>query len=81
MKEYLSKSNAKLNITNAKSFLEYKGEHQEENDKFVKELQLCFAEDKEKYLLVPDSLEEIGETLKGDICMLDMRGPKELNPD
>jgi hypothetical protein len=35
MKDYLKGVNGKLLITNAKSFLDYHGEHEEENKKYV----------------------------------------------
>lgn len=81
MKDYLKGVNGKLLITNAKSFLDYHGEHQEENKKYVQQLQACFAEDIEKYSLERASLQELETTLEGKVCMLDMRGEKELSPE
>ncbi len=49
--------------------------------KHLKELEESFSEDKSKYKLVEESLEEFGKTLEGRVCMLDMRGEKELCPD
>jgi hypothetical protein len=57
MKEYLKGTAGRLTITNAKSFYDYAGDHQEENKKFVSDLEQCFSEDKEKYQLQRESLQ------------------------
>lgn len=80
MKQYLSGTPARLIITNAQTFFDYEGEHKEENKRFVHELELCFAEDKEKYQLRRESLQQIAPQLEGKVCMLDMRGQQELSP-
>lgn len=43
MKEYLAGTPARLVITNAQVIYDYKGDHEEENQKFLAELEQCFA--------------------------------------
>lgn len=80
MQEYLAPTSARLVISNAKSFIEYQGEHKEENDRYVKELRESFGKDEKKYALQMESLQEMGNYLEGSVCMLDMRGEKSLSP-
>jgi ribosome biogenesis SPOUT family RNA methylase Rps3 len=81
MKNYLKGFEASLWITNAADIYTYKGEKDEENRKYLKELEESFAENGEKYKIIKESLAELGAKLEGKVCMLDMRGEKELSPD
>ena len=79
MKDYLKGFEANLWIINAKVIYQYEGQNKESNFKYLKELEECFGEDSSKYRLVKESLQEFGEKLEGKVCMLDMRGEKELS--
>jgi hypothetical protein len=74
MKHYLANTPARLLITNAQSFYDYSGEHKEENDRFVADLEQSFSEDKQKYQICRESLQQKETQLEGRVCMLDMRG-------
>lgn len=74
MQQYLAPTCARLVITNAKSFINYEGEHREENERYVKDLKESFGQDEKKYKLQMESLQEMGNNLEGKVCMLDMRG-------
>ena len=76
MKKYLVGSSCKLAITNAKTILEYKGAHSEENHKNLHILIKEFEEAGEgKCRLIPESVVELisHHNLDEPVCMLDMR--------
>lgn len=57
MLHYLAPTSDRLVITNAKSFINYEGEHREENERHVKELRESFGQDEKKYTLQMESLQ------------------------
>ena len=74
MKDYLQGFEVHLWITNAAVIFDYHGEKEEENKQYLKDLETYFAQNKEKYQLIKESVKDLLPKLEGNICMLDMRG-------
>ncbi len=82
MKYYLDGYEVRLVIANAGTFLDYDGEGKEQNVQYTKMLVEGFAQAHQgKYVLVRESVVDLVGKVEEPVCMLDMRGEKELSSD